>query len=481
MPSAVEPAVLLQQLRSSLGDRLISTDAVELTAASHDSLRRSRGSPKSLPPAVLPIAVVRPHETADVCETVRFAAEHGLALVEFGGGTGLMGGARSLTHGLVIDLRSMNRVLEVDREARTVRAQSGAVLADVDAALEAKGLMLGHDPWTVPIATVGGTISTNSLGYRGAQYGSMGDQVLGLEVVLGDATVLNIRPAARSSTGPRLKHLFAGAEGTLGVITEAVIRAFPQPERRRLLALEFPDFDSGFHAVEAMFDVGLVPAMIDYGQTYAGSRLERARFTPDGAPGRMQLAFEGYAEGVAAAVRRARAICAAHGARKLPARVATGFWNDRHVIAEQLRQRLRAQTDVDQRAPWLPEGAAFDFVHVSLPASVVLDFRDSAARLLASRGVSVREWGLWNQPELFSVVMQRFIDGPDDAVAFAEAVDQVLRLVQDYGGSMEYCHGAGVRLASLMEREHGRGLSLLRAIKVAVDPDGVLNPGKLGL
>jgi len=481
MPPTVDPARLIRDLCDCLGARKVSTDPAVLAFASHDSLRVSRGSPRSLPQPVLPLAVIRPEETGDVCKTVRFAVDHRLPLVELGGGTGLMGGARSLQPGLVLDLRSMSRVLEVNRHDRTVRAQAGAVLAEVNATLESEGLMLGHDPWTVPIATVGGTISTNSLGYRGAQYGSMGDQVLGLEVVLGDASVLQIRPAARSSTGPRLKHLFAGAEGTLGVITEAVLRAFPQPERRRLLALEFPDFDTGFQAVQAMFAVGLVPAMIDFGQTYAGSRARRARFMPDGAPGRMQLAFEGYAEAVAAARRRALAVCQAHGARTLPGRVATGFWKNRHVVAERLRERIRDQNEADQRASWLPEGAVFDFVHVSLPASRVLDFRNEAARVLEVRGVSVREWGLWNQPELFSVVMQRFIEEPNDTVAFAEAVDAVLQLAQDFGGSMEYCHGAGVRLAALMEREHARGLTLLRAIKLAVDPQGILNPGKLGL
>jgi FAD/FMN-containing dehydrogenase len=481
MSASLSSAQTIRLLRESLGDDRISDNAVDLREAARDSLRQSRGSARSLPRPVEPVAIVRPLETEDVCATVRFCLDHALPLVELGGGTGLMGGARSIQPGIVLDLRAMNRVLEVSQEDRTVRAQAGAVLEDVNAALRSVGLMLGHDPWTVPIATVGGTISTNSLGYRGAQYGSMGDEVLGLQIVLGDASVLELRPAARSSTGPRLKHLFAGAEGTLGVITEAVLRAFPRPESRRLLALEFPDFDAGFHAVEAMFAIGLVPAMIDFGQTYSGPRDTHSRFTPEGAKGRMQLAFEGYAESVRAARKRGLRICEGFGARRLPGRVAREFWQKRHVIAERIRQRRRDGQEDDQRADWLPAGAAFDFVHVSLPASRVLDFRDRVAELLEAWDVSIREWGLWNQPELFSVVMQRYVRGPDDAVALSDAVDAVLRLAQDCGGSMEYCHGAGIRLAALMERENGRGLALLRSIKASVDPSGVLNPGKLGL
>jgi FAD/FMN-containing dehydrogenase len=477
MSQTIDTAQLSRALEEALHGVRVGTNPAELATASHDALRRSRGAAASLKQPVTPLAVVHPRETDDVRRTVLFAIDEHLPIVELGGGTGLMGGARTIRPGLVLDMRDMNRILEVNREDRTVRVQAGAVLEDVDDALRREGLMLGHDPWTVPIATVGGTISTNSLGYRGAQYGSMGDEVIGLEVVLGDGSVLTIRPAARSSTGPRLKHLFAGAEGTLGIVTEAVIRAFPQPERRRLIALEFPDFDSGFQAVEAMFAIGLVPAMIDYGQTYSGSRDDYERFTPDGAPGSMQLAFEGYAEAVSAASKRALEICLAAGAKRLPGRVARRFWDERHVIAERLRQRA----DDDLRADWLPEGAVFDFIHVSLPASRVLEFRDRAAVMLAERGVSVREWGLWNQPELFSVGMQYFVRRPEDAKHFAVAVEDVLKLAQDVGGSMEYCHGAGIRLAALMEREHGRGLSLLQAIKNAVDPHGILNPGKLGL
>jgi FAD/FMN-containing dehydrogenase len=461
-------------LRGLLGNDKVSVEPDELAVASRDALRRGRGA--NLPPPLPPIAIVRPETTADVQSLVRFAARRRLPLVEIGGGTGLMGGARSIQSGIALDLKSMHRVIAIQPEDRTVQVQAGAVLGQVNDALQVHGLVLGHDPWTVPIATVGGTISTNSLGYLGAQYGSMGDQVLGLEVVLGDGSVVRTRPAARSSTGPHLKQLFAGAEGTLGVITEATLRVFPIPERRRLLAFEFPDFDLGFRAIQSMTAIGLVPAMVDFGQTYAGSRADAGPLTPEGAPGRLQLAFEGFDEGVTAATRRALRICVAMGAVRLPAAEAEQFWAERHVVAERLLLRRHEEQD-----PWVPEGVLLDFVHVALPASRVLEYKRTAGEELRARGISILEWGLWNQPELFSVVVQRHLLSEADAVAFAAAVEWLARLAQDLGGSMEYCHGAGIRLATLMEREHGQGMELLRSIKRAADPSGILNPGKLGL
>ncbi|HVC30547.1 MAG TPA: FAD-linked oxidase C-terminal domain-containing protein, partial [Steroidobacteraceae bacterium] len=241
-----------------------------------------------------------------------------------------------------------------------------------------------------------------------------------------------------------------------------------------------PDFDTGFRAVEACFAVGLVPAMVDFGQTYQGPRDGAEPFTPAGAPGRLQLAFEGFAEGVEAASGRALAICRRNDGTLLPSEQAQEFWDQRHVVAERFRER-RPEPEGEDHDSWLPAGVYFDFVHVALPASRVLTCRDQAATMMRRHGVSVVEWGLWNQPELFSVVVQRHVENAGDAAAFARAVDDLLRLAQDLGGSMEYCHGAGLRLAPLMAREHGHGLDLLRAIKRQADPKAILNPGKLDL
>ena len=220
-----------------------------LAALARAQLRRRRAFalPAGLP--ATPAAVVRPRATDEVAAVVRLAAGSGTPVVQYGGGTGLMGGAVSVRPGIVLDMRGMNRVLAVSPNDRTATAEAGVVLADLATALAPHGLILGHDPWTVPIATVGGTISTNSLGYRGAKYGSMGDQVLGLEVVLPGGNVLRTRAVPRSSTGPRLHHLFVGAEGAFGVITAATLRVFPAPERREIVGLDFPSFADGFAAV----------------------------------------------------------------------------------------------------------------------------------------------------------------------------------------------------------------------------------------
>lgn len=460
------PASLIERLRARLGAEAVVDDQSTRRALAVDQLRRRRGAARHGRDAVVPAAVVRPRTTEDVVTVLELAAGARVPVVSYGGGTGLMGGARTVMPGIVLDLRAMDKILAVAADDLTVTAQAGAVLGDVNAALALSGLMLGHDPWTVPIATVGGTIATNSLGYRGAQYGSMGDQVLGLAVVLGDGRLVRTRAVPRSSTGPRLTRLFAGAEGVLGVVTEATLRVFPLPERRELIALDFPAFAAGHAAVRAMFAIGLVPAVIDYGG-------------PPGGAARMYLGFEGLAGVVAAQAARGRVICAEHDGAERDPRLAERFWAERHVPPERLRAWREAEAD--EPLPGEPGSAVFDYLHMALPASRVLPFIDQAEAIFARHGVSVREWGLWNQPELLSTVITRPTDTAEELAEATAAVDAALMLVQDMGGSMEYVHGAGLRYAHLMEREHGAGLSLLRDIKRATDPAGILNPGKLGL
>jgi alkyldihydroxyacetonephosphate synthase len=251
-----------QALIDLLGPTQVIADAPHLALYRLDGLRPSRGYRDRERLGVMPGCVVRPRRTADVQALVQWAKAAHKALVPYGGGTGLMGGAMADQESVLIDFKDMADIVAIRPEDQHAVVQSGVVLSRLEDALRAQGLTLGHDPWTVGIATVGGTISTDSLGYRGGQYGSMGEQVLGLEVVLPDAQVLRTRAVPKSSTGPDLTQLFIGAEGVFGLITEATLQVFPAPEAHALLAFTFPTFAQGFAAVVEMASVGLRPALL---------------------------------------------------------------------------------------------------------------------------------------------------------------------------------------------------------------------------
>ena len=160
----------------------------------------------------------------------------------------------------------------------------------------------------------------------------------------------------------------------------------------------------------------------------------------------------------------------------MPDEQAEGFWRDRHVIARRFMQQRR------QRRERGRDGVYRDWIHVALPGSKVLPFRKAAIEIIERRGVHLQESGLWIQPELFSMRLGIEDDGTNKAqLVLEETVEELLRLVQTMGGSMEYTHGVGVKLAPLMAEEHGYGLEVMRQIKKLLDPNNIMNPGKMGL
>jgi alkyldihydroxyacetonephosphate synthase len=440
-----------------------------------DGLRPSRGYRDRQRLGVMPGCVVRPRRTAEVQALVQWANAARVALVPYGGGTGLMGGAMSDAESVLIDFKDMADIVAIRREDRHAVVQAGVVLSRLEEALQAEGLTLGHDPWTVGIATVGGTISTNGLGYRGGQYGSMGEQVLGLEVVLPDGQVLRTRAVPKSSTGPDLTQLFIGGEGVFGLITEATLQVFSAPQAHALQAFAFPTFAHGFAAVAEMAAVGLRPALMELSEDFPTEDIPRSLIERH--PGvSLYLGCEGFQELVEAQHGRALAICQHHAGKDLGEGAARAFWDSRHRTAERFQQdRLRN----------LPRGiletrpeASFDYIHIALPTSQVLPYRERALALCQQQGIVVTQCGIWTRPELFSMGLHN----PGGRLEIlADTVDRLLELAQDVGGSMEYCHGVGVRLAHLLARELGAGTKILSALKRSLDPNEVLNPGKLGL
>ncbi|MGH7825999.1 MAG: FAD-binding oxidoreductase [Candidatus Binatia bacterium] len=443
----------------------IDTNPARLDEISWDALSEGRLHPLKKPEIAFPLCLVRPLSTAEVRGIIHIANETKVPLIPYGGGSGLMGGALSTRAGIVLDLRGMNRIVEIDPESQSARAQAGTVLESFEKRLNEEGFILGHDPWTLPVATLGGAISTNSMGYRGGVYGSMGEQVLGLEAVLPNGEILRTRAVAKTSAGINLNCLLIGGEGCFGIITEATIRIFPEPETRILHAFVFESFEQGYPAIQKMFLRRLRPALLDFGddEDYEAGAI-------------LYLGFEGTREIVQAEEKLALSVCTDAAGERLPDGEAERFWRDRHLIAR------RFMTNRRQRRERGRDGIYRDWIHVALPASKVLSFRNAASEVIKRHGARLQESGLWITPELFSMRLGIEERDEDDAqIVLQETVEELLRLVQNMGGSMEYTHGVGVKLAPLMAEEHGYGLEVMRRIKRAIDPNDIMNPGKMGL
>ncbi len=455
----------IERLREFLGpDRVLVGDEIP-NVYSRDMLTPNRGfaMPNGGWP---PPAVVRPDSTESVAAVLRVASESGLRLVCWGGGTNLMGSAASLAGEAILDLSRMNRVLRIDRVSRRAVVQPGATLRKVEERAAVHGLLLGHDPWTRDYATVGGAIAPDGMGYLAPRYGTMGDMVLGLTLVLPDGSVVTQRATERGP-GFRVAHLAVGQEGTLGVVTEAVLRLRPIPEHCLIQAYAFRDFESGFLAAIRIRELG--PCLLDFIEPFEGQPKvpggERD-FVPT-----LYLGFEGARKIVDAQVREARRIASAHGGRRRPPEVARGYWDERHSIADMVArdESGRSPSDGFFKEYW------FDYVHVALPLGRILEYRARALSILARYAIQPTEVAIFAHPELFNVYFlkpRRF--GEEGRREMELAVDELLRLCHAMDGSMEYCHGVGTRLARHLSDEMGAGLDVYDRIKFCLDPRGVL-------
>ena len=453
---------LIERLKGLLEPSRVVTEEAEVRRYSQDALTPSRAFDAAPLLERRGDVLVRPKSTEEVSWVVRVAREFAAPVIPYGGGTGVMGGITPLRGGIIVDLGLMNGIVGISPQDMTATAEAGVILEDLGAALTEQGLMLGHDPWSVPIATVGGAISTNGVGYRAAAVGPMGAQVLGLEVVMPSGDVISTRSVPKTSSGPNLNHLFIGSEGVFGIITRATLRVYRQPEERVFSTFRFQTFEDGFGALTEMFGLGLRPAVVDLADDFEGVHL--------------YMVFEGYRELVDAQRRRSAEVCATRKGRDMGPTEASIYWDTRYRVAEAYRDSLAHSPEGE--ASRLP-GRSFDYLHVALPVSKVLDYRLQCESIFSKYDIRGTEFAIWTELELFSMVLVPGTDTrPED---MPKAVEEALTLAQDMGGIMEYCHGVGVKLAHLLPREMGSSLEVVRAMKMALDPQNIMNPGKLAL
>jgi FAD/FMN-containing dehydrogenase len=471
--------VVAEALGRIVGAEDVLLDESSIESYSLDAFGRWGSAQPDLSPQRV-YAAVRPSSTAEVVEVVKLAHHERVPLVPYGAGTGVAGAIAPMHGGIAVDLKRMNRVIALDPDDRSTTVEAGILLGDLDRAISEKGLMVGHDPYSVPIATVGGAISTNGVGYRAAKYGSMGDQVLGLEVVLPTGEVLQTRAVPKSSVGPSLHHLFIGSEGVFGIITRATIRVFRLPEARVFKAFIFPLFEDGFNAMQEMFSLGLRPALVDLSEESKAPSSDATANPSRRGETRMYLVFEGYAEEVEAQVVRTLKVCNVSNGEDAGPALAQEYWDTRHDSAYRYRERFLNKS-LEER-PSQDWHRRTGYPHVALPASRVLEYRRRCEEIISGRPLWVREYSLWTQPELFSMMLLDVsLEGNDEVESLSHVVDELLVLAQDMGGSMEYVHGVGVKLAHLVPGELGAGMDVLRGIKAALDPNNIMNPGRLGL
>jgi alkyldihydroxyacetonephosphate synthase len=471
--SAGAGSKLLADLRQELPAGHVSTEPEVLDRYVADTYWKALAARAAGSPLGRPDVVVTPQSDEEVAAVVRLGNLHQVPVVPWGGGSGTQGAAIPTHGGIVVDLTGMDRIVEIDERSLTVTAEAGVNGKRLETELNRKGLMLPHYPASAEFATVGGYVAARGSGVLSTRYGKIEDLVISLRVVTPTGQIVDTLPVPRHAVGPDIAQLFIGAEGSFGVITRATLLLAPLPASRQFEVVSFPTVEDGIEAVRKSLQSGLRPSVVRLYDEVA-TRLTLSPVVGSRLPGAATvICFEGDAAVVAAERESMLKLVRAHKGDVLDGGLGEIWWNHRYDFY------------APPHAPELP--AVWGTIDVVATYSRLLQtyhaLQDAVAKPYAARGLKLRShlshWYPWG-----AMIYARFVlpDGGPDAVTLHDRIwkDGVTAAL-GAGAVINDHHGVGLKLAPYMPAQHGAGLDVLRRIKGALDPNGVMNPGKLGL
>ena len=501
LPASALSAEDRQKLSAIVGADQVREDRYErafhaLGRSYHDLLRLRAGD---LP--CVPDAVVYPRGTDEVLAILALAAERAIALIPFGGGTSVVGGVSAargpFSAAITLDMSAMNRIIDIDLISQTATAEAGIYGPALEKALAAKGLTLGHTPQSFEFSTLGGWIAHAGAGQGSNRYGRAADWLAGVKLAT-PRGLMTTGDFPASAAGPSLKELMVGSEGIFGIVTEATVSVHELPEVCDYRGYLFRDFESGTEAIRAAMKDGVAATMLRlsdaqetrFYRAYSGLGKRRGivrrlaeiflelRHYGDNACA-MIVGFEGDAAEVAAQSKHFHAIAKKYGAISL-GRSMGEQWRQSRFQAPYLRDPMMDRgvgvDTLETAASWSKIGGLYGAVRAALEASILQSVPREGAKGIVMCHMS-HSYGD-GASLYFTMIFPRVLDG--DVAQWKSIKAAATEAILANGGTLSHHHGVGEDHAPWIATEKGElGIAVLRAIKQALDPAGVLNPGKL--
>lgn len=442
---------------------LLSPDQVTV----NQTVREYHSRDESYHEPCLPDVVAFPESARDVAAILKYANQHGVPVVPFGLGSSLEGHAIPVQGGVSLDMTRMNRVLEIRPDDFLVRVQPGVTKQQLNDALRRHGLFFSVDPGSNP--SVGGMAATNASGTTTVRYGVMRDQVRALEVVLPDGSIIRTGSlAAKSSSGYNLTGLFVGSEGTLGVFTELWLRVCGLPETVLAARASFPDVDKCVRAATAIMSAGISVARLEFIDTDMIRAVNHSRGASYPETPALFLEFHGNPAGVRQDVENVRDLAADEGCTAFDFAASEeergDLWDARHAAAPAFIAQRPGKRNMS--------------TDVCVPLSELPGAIAHANQALADSGLQggiVGHVGDGNYHVLLAVDP----DDPSDMRRANDANERIVSYALERGGTCTGEHGVGIGKRRFQKQEHGEALELMRAFKRVIDPNHIMNPGKL--
>jgi len=472
---------IFENLKDIVGPESVSCDDVDLIAYSRDWSLMDAST------MYLPDIVVRPKTTVEIAEVVRLANRERMPVIPWGGGTGLSGGALAVKGGIIIDMKGLNSITEIDEDNFTVTTQTGITVQKLNEALKKHQLWWPHDPESKFASTVGAAVACDNAGTFGTKYGgSLVDYLLGIEVVLPTGDIVKFGSKAPSSaSGYPFHWLFVGSEGTLGIITEATLRVYKLPQHRCVDIILFNTFKSAINAGLKIIEAGLDPESIHIvakeGFLYY-TRLYEVKFNkvpkvPEKMEAAMAISFAGLKDVSTFQESVALKICSEAGGTVVEEdELVDIFWTEKHTLSYDAGKN-----------PWPLSARQHKYAGIDLcvPISEVPLMYKTYQKLLKkynfkpATGCFMYCKRLKFAPNcIFTINVND--EEPEEVERAKKFLYELAKCSIECGGTISSSRGVGLSVTrSLMPTEHSRGaLELMKKLKHMLDPNGIMNPGK---
>jgi alkyldihydroxyacetonephosphate synthase len=419
-----------------------------------------------------PDLIVWPQTVDHIQKIITLANQEHIPLIPVSGAGGVAGGTLATTGGIIVDVKKMNRVLDLDENSLAVTIEPGILGYELEEYLQARGYTSGHFPSSVFSSAYGGYAAARSAGVLSSKYGKIEDMITGLAVVLPNGELLRTKAVPRSSMGPDLKQLFIGSEGVYGIITELTIRIAPLPELTQYASYLFPDLHSGMEAVKQVFRRDLKPALI---RLYDGNEtrfiLSRFKPPPEGACV-LNFIYSTTKDLVRLEKRTVKKICLESGAENLGPGPSKHWWENRFDLYYPSSLNMGP-------------GMLYDVLDVAASYANLEKMYWEMREAIEAFGVGTMSHFSHFYPDggNIYVIFVGYGGAPKEVeTKYEEIWNAGLEAAHSTGGTLSHQHGVGLLKAQWMPTEHGSsGFALLQAIKDYLDPNNIMNPGKLGL
>ena len=416
----------------------------------------------------VPDVVVRPKNVATIQKLVRFAVENHIPITPWGLGSSVTGACLPMQQGITLDLSAMNRTLKIDESNHMVTVEAGKRGSDLEQELNARGFTLGNSPQSLDRSSVGGWLSTRATGQFSSLYGGIEELMVCFSVVLASGEVISTPFAPRSAVGPDLRHIFVGAEGTMGIITEATLKIFPLPEERHFQTIRSRSVPDGLKTMQAIMQSRLRPFLVRF---YDEEESRHAMQDPKFQQCAMFLGFEGPRAVVEAEYRLALDLAHGNGGVELGPE-AVEAWMQRRFDFSTV-ENLLAKT-----------GGLAETIEIAHFWSGIYPTYCDLKKALAPYAKEVLGHFSHVYPQGTSLYIILLGEAQNDASAekaILTAWEKTMEICARYHATISHHHGVGIVRLPYVAQELGTAKTVLEKVKNALDPEAVLNPGKLAL